>query len=80
MIVNRKSRRGGLAPRSHRHPQQHRLSNDDAMQTATVELQKRGCVVHLATGYVGWPNKETAVKGEMTPPMIEWERIIREWS
>jgi hypothetical protein len=52
----------------------------DAMQTAAVELQKRGCVVHLATGYVGWPNKEAAIKGPMTPQMIEWEQIIREWS
>ena len=30
MIVNGKLRRGGLARRSHRHPQQRRLSNDDA--------------------------------------------------
>jgi hypothetical protein len=52
----------------------------DAMQTAAVELQKRGCVVNLVLGYVGWPNREAAVGGQMTPQMIEWERIIREWS
>lgn len=52
----------------------------DAMQIAAVELQKRGCVVNAATGYVGWPDREAAVQREMTPQMIEWERIIREWS
>jgi hypothetical protein len=52
----------------------------DAMQTAAVELEKAGCVVHRATGYVGWPNREAAINGRTTPEMIEWERIIREWS
>jgi hypothetical protein len=52
----------------------------EAMKKTAGELHKRGCVVNLATGYVGWPNREVAITGQMTPKMMEWERIIREWS
>ncbi len=50
------------------------------MEAAAVELEKRGCGVDLATGYVGWRDREAAINGRMTAEMIEWERVIREWS
>jgi hypothetical protein len=52
----------------------------DTMLDAARQLTQRGCVVDLASGYVGWPNREAAMNGQMTPEMIEWEKIIREWS
>jgi hypothetical protein len=52
----------------------------DALEAAVERLEKSGCVITLASGYVGWPNKEAALKGHLTPEMIEDERIVREWS
>jgi hypothetical protein len=52
----------------------------DALEAAAQRLEQRGCVVTLASGYVGWPDKDAALKGRLTPEMIEDERIVREWS
>jgi hypothetical protein len=52
----------------------------DAMEAAVKRLEKHGCVVSLGSGYVGWPDKESATKGHLTEEVIADERIIREWS
>lgn len=52
----------------------------EAMTTAAEKLDEQGCVVDLASGYVGWPNREASITRRTTPEMIEWERVIREWS
>lgn len=52
----------------------------DEMGHAARQLQEQGCVVDLGSGYVGWPNKEAAADGRMTPEMIAWEKVIREWA
>jgi hypothetical protein len=52
----------------------------DAMTTAAEKLKAQGCVVDLASGYVGWPDKDTSIRRHLTTEMMGWERIVREWS
>jgi hypothetical protein len=52
----------------------------DLMENAAERLRKEGCIVDLAIGYVGWPSREAADRGQMTEQMIADERIIRDWS
>jgi hypothetical protein len=51
----------------------------EKIEETVRKLEACGCVVDLATAYVGWPNKEAAINGHLTPEIIEWERLIREW-
>ena len=50
----------------------------EQLQVATGRLQNAGCVVQPETGYVGWPDREAAMKGHLTPQMIEDEKLVRE--
>lgn len=52
----------------------------ESIEAAVEKLERHGCVVTLASGYVGWPNKEAALQGNMTQELIDAARIIREWS
>jgi hypothetical protein len=52
----------------------------DKMEEAARQLMEQGCVVDLRSGYVGWPNREAAADGRMTPEMMGWEKVIREWA
>jgi hypothetical protein len=50
----------------------------EQFRAATARLQSEGCVVAPETGYVGWPNREAAMRGNLTPRMIEDEKLLRE--
>jgi hypothetical protein len=52
----------------------------DTMAAAVERLEKHGCVVSLGSGYVGWPDKEAALKGHLTDEMIKDTRLIQAWS
>lgn len=52
----------------------------DKIEAATKRLKDCGCVVSLDSGYVGWPNRETALKEHLTAEMIDDAKLIREWS
>ena len=52
----------------------------DKMQAAIERLEKEGCVVSLATGYVGWPDKQTALQGRLDQGMIDDARLIQAWA
>ena len=52
----------------------------DRIEKAVQLLEEHGCVVSLTTGYVGWPDKEAAIKGRLTPEIIEATDLIREWA
>lgn len=52
----------------------------NAMAAAVERLVKQGCVASLGSGYVGWPDKEAAMKGHLTEDILADERLIREWS
>jgi hypothetical protein len=47
-------------------------------KAATDRLQAEGCVVMPETGYVGWPNREAAIEGHLTPQMVADEKLVRE--
>jgi hypothetical protein len=49
-------------------------------EAAAVRLRKAGCIVDLETGFVGWPNKEAARKGQLTPELMADANLIRELS
>jgi hypothetical protein len=50
------------------------------MEAAAERLRKAGCVVDFYAGYVGWPTKEAARAGQMTPQSMEDTMIVQEWS
>ena len=50
------------------------------MEAAAERLRKAGCVVDFYMGYVGWPTKEAAAAGFMTPQSMEDAMLIHEWS
>jgi hypothetical protein len=52
----------------------------EAIKAAAGRLEARGYVVTLATGYVGWSNKDAAMKGNPSAAELEDARIIHEWS
>lgn len=52
----------------------------EKIEKAAARLDAAGCVVDLASGYVGWPNKEAAITGVLTPELTEDERLVREWT
>jgi hypothetical protein len=52
----------------------------ELMEEAADRLRQLGCVVDLATGYVGWPNREAAQKGRLTPELLADERLVSEWA
>jgi hypothetical protein len=52
----------------------------DVIEAAAKRLEDRGYVVSLGTGYVGFPDKNAALKGNPPPEVIEDSRIIAEWS
>lgn len=51
-----------------------------AIEQAIRRLEARGCVVTPASGYVGWPDKDTAMRESPSAELIEDARIVREWS
>jgi len=54
--------------------------NGDQMAVAAERLEEAGCVVDLASGYVGWPSEQAAREGKLNEQIIADERLIREWS
>jgi len=52
----------------------------DAMKATAVELEKRGYAVTFTAGYVGTPNRESAMHARPTGEELELMRIIHEWS
>lgn len=52
----------------------------DALEQAAECLRASGCVVDLNSGYVGWPDKKSALKGNLTPAMIADSRQIQAWT
>lgn len=51
----------------------------DRIKTADDDLKARGCVVTLATAYIGWPDKKAAMEESLSAELTEDARIIREW-
>ena len=52
----------------------------DVLAEAAKRLEAHGLVVNLLTRYVGWPNKEAAANGQLTPSLMEDEKLVREWA
>lgn len=52
----------------------------DVLEAAAERLRQAGTVVDLGSGYVGWPDKETADKGRLTEKMIADARLIADWT
>jgi hypothetical protein len=38
----------------------------DRIKTAADDLKARGCVVTLATAYIGWPDKKAAMEESLS--------------
>jgi hypothetical protein len=49
------------------------------IEAATKRLQECGCIVSLESGYVGWPDKETAINAHLTPENIDDANLLRTW-
>jgi hypothetical protein len=47
------------------------------LQAAADRLRKAGLIVDVTSGYVGWPNKEAAESGHLTPQTLADEQLIR---
>jgi len=47
------------------------------IEAAAERLRRAGLIVDIQSGYVGWPNKEAAEKGRLTPQMVKDERLVR---
>lgn len=52
----------------------------DELGAAADRLRKEGCVVELARGYVGWPDKNAALKAHLTQQGIDDAQLIHEWT
>ena len=52
----------------------------DEMLQAAQRLRGSGLTVDLATGYVGWPDAESARAGYSTPEMNEDAKLISDWT
>jgi hypothetical protein len=52
----------------------------EAIENAAERLRGAGCVVELNSGYVGWPDKAAAIKGQLSPERTEDARLIHEWT
>lgn len=52
----------------------------DEMEAAAERLRSAGCVVELATGYVGWPDRDAAQKGSLSAEGTKDAQLIHEWS
>jgi hypothetical protein len=52
----------------------------EKMSQAIERLKKEGLVVILATGYVGWPNREAEAAGRSTQQMFEDTQLVHDWS
>ena len=52
----------------------------EVLAAAAGRLEAHGLVVNLVSRYVGWPNKEAAASGRLTPSLEEDERLVRAWA
>lgn len=52
----------------------------DELDAAAERLRQAGCVVDLETGYVGWPDKEAAQKGNLSEQEIQDAKLIQSWT
>ena len=52
----------------------------DQMELAAERLRAAGCVVEFGSGYVGWPDKDAAQKGNLNEQGIKDAQLIHEWS
>lgn len=46
------------------------------VEAAAQRLRKAGLIVDPQSGYVGWPNKEAASAGDLTPQLVKDARLI----
>ncbi len=52
----------------------------DAIAVAGERLKQAGCVVDLMSGFVGWPDKQTSLKENLSTEGFEDARLINEWT
>ena len=52
----------------------------DELEAAAERLRQAGCSVDLGSGYVGWPDKETAAKARLNDEMIADAHRIVDWT
>lgn len=52
----------------------------ERMEAAAQRLRQAGCVVDLASGYVGWPDRDAAQRGQLTEQGVEDARLLADWA
>jgi hypothetical protein len=52
----------------------------EAMSGAADKLRALGFQVEPAAGFVGWPNKQAALEGRLTPETLAWSNMLLDWS